>query len=313
MFIKYGSKITKSQFNSICNKLYAKTWCFKDVISPHMGKQVFVTVNSLLDTSQRFMSGNHTFNGLDLKDRLHYGYTLALCNPVSNLEELGTDGFDNYHAPIVDENGEPFLRRMWISGKFKFTENNDLKYGDVIGFREVVTSIKHLARLNTITCEYERTFSNSEGVAVIETRKLGYISEKYNDDKKFANSYEGVIDQSTMVKPTIISSFRTSAFCFNSHLIHYDSKYANTEGYPKIVVEGPLLVLLSMQHFWKSNPNIKFDYFDYKITSPVFVDDDIRVCFTKTHDETSNQKWFIWIDHGDGTPICLSGTLKAYS
>lgn len=311
MFVKYGSKLTKSQINTISANLFTKGWSFKDVISPHMGKQVYVTVESLLDTSKRFMSGKTIWCGFNIGDPLHWGYSLALCNPISSIEELGNDGYDNYHAPILNENGEPFLRRMWISGQFKFSKENDLKYGEPVGFKEIVTSVKHLQKLDTIVCEYKRSFSNSNGLAVVETRKFGYISGKYNN-KPSANFNTGPIDKFTMVKPTIISSFRASAICFNSHLIHYDSSYIKNEGYPKVVVEAPLLILLSLQHFGKFNQDIKVKNFDYKITSPVFIDDEIRICYTEIINEKRDKKWSIWIDHGNETPICLYGTLEAY-
>lgn len=38
--------------------------------------------------------------------------------------------------------------------------------------------------------------------------------------------------------------FRFSALTYNAHHIHYDAVYAGAEGYPDLVVHGPLQVLL---------------------------------------------------------------------
>ena len=42
--------------------------------------------------------------------------------------------------------------------------------------------------------------------------------------------------------------FRFSALTFNAHRIHYDRAYAtNVEGYPGLVVHGPLTAMLLME------------------------------------------------------------------
>jgi 3-methylfumaryl-CoA hydratase len=40
------------------------------------------------------------------------------------------------------------------------------------------------------------------------------------------------------VNPVLL--FRFSALTYNAHRIHYDRGYAQTEGYPGLVVHGPL-------------------------------------------------------------------------
>lgn len=303
MFAKYTGKVAKHQFESVRNRLLGANWKFTDVLSAQVGKQTHVTVDSLLDQKSVFMDRKGGWKGPELGQALNPGFTLAYFNPVSSLGELGSDGFDNYHAPLVN-NKEPFLRRMWLSGRFEFSK--ELKYGEVVHFEETVQSVKHFVRLDTIVCEYKREFANANGVAVTETRRLGYIGHKFTDIK-VGKPYDGDIDSSTVVQPNIISSFRTSALCFNAHRIHYDAVYAQSEGYPQVVVEGPLLILLALQHWTQAHQTTKVDYFDYKITSPVFVDDTIRVCYTKI----SNNEWNLWIDKGPNTSMCLSGTLKA--
>ena len=42
--------------------------------------------------------------------------------------------------------------------------------------------------------------------------------------------------------------FRFSALTYNGHRIHYDQPYATAvEGYPGLVVHGPLLALLALE------------------------------------------------------------------
>lgn len=42
------------------------------------------------------------------------------------------------------------------------------------------------------------------------------------------------------VVPTNIQMFRFSAITWNAHLIHYNKEYAQTEGYPDIIVQSHL-------------------------------------------------------------------------
>jgi 3-methylfumaryl-CoA hydratase len=53
---------------------------------------------------------------------------------------------------------------------------------------------------------------------------------------------------SRMVVPDTRLLFRFSALTFNAHRIHYDRSYAlNEEGYPGLVVHGPLTAIMMMQ------------------------------------------------------------------
>jgi 3-methylfumaryl-CoA hydratase len=51
-----------------------------------------------------------------------------------------------------------------------------------------------------------------------------------------------------MVTPDVTLLFRFSALTFNAHRIHYDRRYATAvEGYPGLVVQGPLLAVLLLE------------------------------------------------------------------
>jgi 3-methylfumaryl-CoA hydratase len=49
-------------------------------------------------------------------------------------------------------------------------------------------------------------------------------------------------DRAVTVDPVLL--FRFSALTYNAHRIHYDLQYARAEGYPGLVVHGPLQALL---------------------------------------------------------------------
>ena len=56
-----------------------------------------------------------------------------------------------------------------------------------------------------------------------------------------------------MADPVLL--FRFSALTFNGHRIHYDQPYVTgTEGYPGLIVHGPLLGMLQIELARRSNP-----------------------------------------------------------
>ncbi len=78
------------------------------------------------------------------------------------------------------------------------------------------------------------------------------------------------------VDPVVL--FRMSALTANSHRIHYDWPYATcAEGYPALVVHGPLLALsmaaLAMDH----TPDRAMTAMSFRLRRPVFADEAIVV------------------------------------
>jgi 3-methylfumaryl-CoA hydratase len=66
--------------------------------------------------------------------------------------------------------------------------------------------------------------------------------------------------------------FRFSALTYNGHRIHYDRPYATeVEGYPDLVVHGPLLALLALELPRRHAPHRLVRSFEYRLVRPAFV------------------------------------------
>jgi 3-methylfumaryl-CoA hydratase len=66
--------------------------------------------------------------------------------------------------------------------------------------------------------------------------------------------------------------FRFSALTYNGHRIHYDRPYATqVEGYPDLVVHGPLLALLALELPRLHAPGRAVRAFEYRLVRPAFV------------------------------------------
>ena len=71
--------------------------------------------------------------------------------------------------------------------------------------------------------------------------------------------------------------FRFSALTANSHRIHYDDRYAReVEGYPGVVVHGPLLALLMVEAARRTSAK-EVAAVEYRLQSPVFVGEQLLV------------------------------------
>lgn len=72
------------------------------------------------------------------------------------------------------------------------------------------------------------------------------------------------------VEPSATLLFRYSAVTFNGHRIHYDWPYATeAEGYPGLVVHGPLIATLSLRAFQQANPTARVRRFAFRGLRPL--------------------------------------------
>ena len=66
--------------------------------------------------------------------------------------------------------------------------------------------------------------------------------------------------------------FRFSALTYNAHRIHYDRDYARAEGYPGLVVHGPLQALLMAEQ-----ARLVGSEYSYRLIAPLYEDQGLIV------------------------------------
>ncbi len=72
--------------------------------------------------------------------------------------------------------------------------------------------------------------------------------------------------------------FRFSALTFNGHRIHYDQPYVTgSEGYPGLVVHGPLMGMLQIELARRANPGRIARSFEFRALSPAFAGNPLTV------------------------------------
>jgi 3-methylfumaryl-CoA hydratase len=86
--------------------------------------------------------------------------------------------------------------------------------------------------------------------------------------------------------------FRYSALTFNGHRIHYDRRYATeVEGYPGLVVHGPLIATLLVELVRSSLPAATVTHFEFRAVSPIFDTGFFSVCGKPEDDGTTVRLW----------------------
>jgi 3-methylfumaryl-CoA hydratase len=87
------------------------------------------------------------------------------------------------------------------------------------------------------------------------------------------------------IAPDPVQLFRYSALTFNGHRIHYDRDYAReVEGYPGLVVHGPYLATLLVDHFLRRHPGSPVTLLRFRARRPLFDGETLELCGVKNPD-----------------------------
>jgi len=101
----------------------------------------------------------------------------------------------------------------------------------------------------------------------------------------------------TVHTPGELLLFRYSALTFNAHRIHYDRTYATrTEGYPDLVVHGPLMATLMIDAFRDAHPRARLRSFSFRALAPAFVGGPLVVGGEPTGDGRAS----LWVRSSGG-------------
>jgi 3-methylfumaryl-CoA hydratase len=104
--------------------------------------------------------------------------------------------------------------------------------------------------------------------------------------------------------PGDVLLFRYSALTLNSHRIHYDRRYCvQEEGYPGLVVHGPLLATLMARLAWDEGGRACPARLRFRARRPVFDGTPIEVCSRRAAGESAT-----WIRTAGGE-LAMEGTV----
>ena len=165
----------------------------------------------------------------------------------------------------------PGLRRMFAGGRVSRT--GPLRTGAEATRRtwQAGATVKQgrSGPLHFVTVRTE--ISQGGQVVIAEEQDLVYREPATSDPPRSAGiqlEQAGHGDWAVEVNPVLL--FRFSALTYNAHRIHYDREYARAEGYPGLVVHGPLQALL-MAELARREAELPVPCeYSYRLVAPLF-------------------------------------------
>jgi 3-methylfumaryl-CoA hydratase len=199
------------------------------------------------------------------------GWQWLYFNPTVRRSELGVDGHParGGFLPPVE-----LPRRMWAGSRIAY--HKPLPVGAEATRRSKILTVTEkqgkLGALCFVTVEH--TISDAAGVCMVEEQDIVYKEETPPGTAPARpKPYEAEAQWTQSVIPDTTLLFRYSALTFNGHRIHYDLDYArDEEGYPQLVVHGPLTATLLQQFAVEQGEGRRLTQFDFRAVSPLFVD-----------------------------------------
>lgn len=215
----------------------------------------------------------------------HWLYFLE-ARPAS---ELGKDGHPKRGGflPPVE-----LPRRMWAGGRIEF--RRALRIGDAIRRESEILSVapKQGRSGSLVFVTVRHTVSVANEAAVVEEHDIVYReAAKPGEPPPAAQPAprEAVWRREIVADPVML--FRFSALIFIGHRIHYDLDYCRQEeGYPGLVVHGPLQTLLLLDLCRRHEPRL-VRKLDYRAVHPVFHFERFSVNGNRSADGDRSELW----------------------
>ena len=190
--------------------------------------------------------------GTPLPPLWHWLYFL----PMHRQSEVGADGHakrGGFLPPV------PLPRRMWAGSQFDF--RTPIRIGDRIArtstIEDVTTKDGRTGRLVFVRVRHEVRCNDDADPALVEHHDIVYReAQPAGRRRTAATARSGRVPrwQRRIVGDPVLL-FRYSALTFNGHRIHYDRSYVTeVEGYPGLVVHGPLIATLLLDLLRRERP-----------------------------------------------------------
>jgi 3-methylfumaryl-CoA hydratase len=182
--------------------------------------------------------------------------------------DLGPDGHPRTSVPTPPAAG---LRRMFAGGRV--TGTAPLRTGrPATRASRLLRTLERQGRTGPLIFRTVRHDYTQDGVLVLtEEHDLVYRQPATGPVRPApAGPVASLVDgeRAVRVDPTLL--FRYSALTYNAHRIHYDRVFARTEGYPGLLVHGPLQALLMAQQAGRTVHTGHPYRFDYRLRAPLF-------------------------------------------
>ena len=231
----------------------------------------------------------------------HWQYFLTM----GPIDDVGPDGHPKrggFLPPV------PLPRRMWAGSRMEF--QRPLRVGDAITkvSRIADVTVKEGRSGTLVFVKVRHQIAGPGGPSIVDEHDIVYRDLPRPGDAPAApRSAPAQSEWRREIRPDPVLLFRYSALTYNSHRIHYDQPYVtNVEGYPGLIVHGPLLATLLLDLLLRKVPNGNVTHFEFRAIRPVFDTAPFAVCGEPADDGTSTR---LWIADAEGF-LCMEATAR---
>lgn len=223
--------------------------------------------------------------GQSLPPLRHWLYFL----PRHRRSELGPDGHakrGGFLPPV------PLPRRMWAGGQVEF--RRPLAIGDAVIRVSTIAGVEEKrgrsGPLVFVRVRHEIRRGDEAEAALVEIQDIVYRGADAAPDAGQRAPERSAWRQAFV--PDDVLLFRYSALTFNGHRIHYDRRYATSvEGYPGLVVHGPLIATLLCELVRRERPKAQVRAFAFRAVRPLFDTHAFELCGDPDSDGGGVRLW----------------------
>ena len=238
-------------------------------------------------------------------DELPPAWHMFYCVATDMPGDLGPDGLPRSYEVIPEL---PLPRRMFAGARMRF--HSPIRIGDAI---RLESELKSLDAKRGRTGELifatvvNRLFRNGDELATEEEYDIVAREAVPAGEANLVPPTEPVPTdvgwrQSVTVDPVML--FRFSALVFNPHRIHYDRAHATgVEGYPGLVVHGPLHLILLLELLRDCAPGLMVASLTMRAKAPLFDNAPVGLAGRPHADGNGADLWTVTPEGGIATEV----------
>ena len=231
--------------------------------------------------------------GTTLPPLWHWLYFL----PMHRQSEIGADGHarrGGFLPPV------PLPRRMWAGSQFEF--RSPVRIGDRVVRTSTIDNVStkegRTGKLVFVKVRHELRCNGGAEPALVEFHDIVYREAQRPDDVAPPPQAAETGAWRREIVPDDVLLFRYSALTFNGHRIHYDRKYVTeVEGYPGLIVHGPLIATLLMDLLRRQLPDADVASFRFKAVRPTF---DLNAFHVNGQPQADGKTVRLWASDHEG-------------
>lgn len=229
----------------------------------------------------------------------------ALFPHIATRSHISADGHPQRGGFLPPD---PLPRRMWAGSRVRF-ERPVLIGSEVSRTSQIIDVAGKEGRSGKLVfIRIRHELEDHEGPLISEVQDVVY---REASSGPFTPPTSPLAPTQTTwtrtIEPDPVLLFRYSADTFNGHRIHYDRAYAiSHEGYPALVVHGPLTATLLVDLLKRNVPDAKLVSFSFKAVNPLFDDAPFQVCATRAPESDEVRLWAV----NETGVLCVEATAK---